>query len=582
MKNYILVLLSCLIIVSSALAGYEGMYVRSLPAEGSVDMETSVDLEKVLELSGNNMIGMLDPTRGYIPYWILGMGEDYNNGFLKYFMPSHNIGRWWDCMLKLESVTDFVIPADVEAGLMKTTFRFFDNPDHRMYPPFEDSRLKEAERKCTLHDLRENVLALVALIEFRNNEWAVKKGKALIDRLQVFLNEDGTWNWDEMKIGEKQGIEIDRSTSDATATHGRLLEALILFYKATGDPDALKLSERIARYHMKNSVNFDGSFNQASGAWHAHSYLGTLRGLLLYGELTGHKEYIDVVVKSYKKAIPEKITDYESYFCSHNIGSTTSGAETTSPGDIAQLAMWLAKRHGYTELLDDTEQIVRARLVPSQIVECPEVTARGDVEGNAGENLGNRIIGTIGAGFAKPYSNFYSTTDITAAGIHTLIDIYNNITERTEQDVKVYLHFDIENDYVSIKSRRTENANLEIDVKVNNNLWVRMPKWVPEDSVQVTQGDKPLFYVEIGDFLVISRKHMPGKVRIRYDLPISLKEEKINDDTYKLLWRGDEVIGIWPSADFFGLYPTLPKEYRGKEDVDVDDKSDKKLEVKEW
>ena len=45
--------------------------------------------------------------------------------------------------------------------------------------------------------------------------------------------------------------------------------------------------------------------------------------------------------------------------------------ETASPGDAAQLALWLATRHGFTEYLDDVERIVRARILPSQVTETP-------------------------------------------------------------------------------------------------------------------------------------------------------------------------------------------------------------------
>ncbi len=573
-KFLMLTVLMAILCYSNLLAAdYKGMYGMILPAEGSIDMQTVIDLKTVLNLGGQNMIGMMDPTRDYLPYWNLG-------NKMSRFMPSHNIGRWWDCMLRLEAATGFVIPANVEAGLMSHTQRFFDNPDHRMYPPFDDTRLTEDERKCTLHDLRENVLALTALVKYRNSQWARQKGHALIERLLVYMNEDGTWAFEKMLIGKdveieqdatwacediltgkKQDIKIDRSSSDPTGSHGRLLEALVLFYRETGDYKALELSECIARYHFKNSIYPDGSFNETSGAWHAHSYLNTLRGLLLYGELTGQRVYIDIVAKSYKKAIPETIIHCRSGFLRHNIGSTTSGGETSTAGDIAQLALWLGKRHGYTELLDDTERLVRARLVPSQIVHA-NITPAADLQGDVVANLSERVIGTIGGSFAEPYGKYYSTVDITAAGIHTLVDIYNNIVERTAQDVKVYLHFDIENNYISLKSRRADKATLNIDMKVDANLWVRMPRWAPADSIIVMQNDKKLAYEKMGDFIVIANQFTPGSVVITYDLPITKETEKVNETTYTLLWRGDEVIGIRPNIDITPIYPNLPEKYR--------------------
>ena len=93
-----------------------------------------------------------------------------------------------------------------------------------------------------------------------------------------------------------------------------------------------------------------------------------MRGLLLYGELTGQHEYIDTVAATYRKTVRTRLKP--SGFISHDMDKDRKG-ETTSPGDAAQLALWLAARHGYAEFFDDVERIVRARLLPCQITATP-------------------------------------------------------------------------------------------------------------------------------------------------------------------------------------------------------------------
>ena len=154
------------------------------------------------------------------------------------------------------------------------------------------------------------------------------------------------------------------------ASSGRLIEALVWFYETTEDPLAFELAGKLAAIHLEHSTNCDGSLNTALEPNHTHSYLGTLRGLFLFGEMTNQREYIDRVASTYRGMFPKMVK--ESGWRSHDFLKEKS-AEVTSPGDFAQLAMWLALDAGHVELLDDVERIVRARIIPSQITELPGV-----------------------------------------------------------------------------------------------------------------------------------------------------------------------------------------------------------------
>ena len=182
---------------------------------------------------------------------------------------------------------------------------------------------------------------------------------------------------------------------DPHATSDRLIEALVWFYQTTGDPLALELADRFARYHLKNSTHPDGTLNVASlegsPTGHTHSYLGGQRGLFLFGELTGQHEYIDAVLATYRVTV-RRIVRESGYAC-HDLeqvpGKVTNIPESASPGDAAQLALWLATRRGYTEFLDDAERWIRARILPSQITEEQAKDAHGVVD--------KRLLGGWGA-----------------------------------------------------------------------------------------------------------------------------------------------------------------------------------------
>jgi len=143
-------------------------------------------------------------------------------------------------------------------------------------------------------------------------------------------------------------------------------------------------------------------FSEANHYAHDHSYLGTLRGLLLYGLLTDEREYIDTVAATYRKALPECVIT-ESGWAPHDLTrilfSNDEGdpvGDPASAGDVMQIALWLALRRGQRELLDDVERIVRARLMPAQIV--PE-----DLQLNPGTAISPKKMG--GWGIHGPYTD---------------------------------------------------------------------------------------------------------------------------------------------------------------------------------
>ena len=86
-------------------------------------------LEQSLRLAGQNLLGILNPEDNYLPYWQLAVGPDYKASLSRWW-PAHNIGRWWDAMLRLEEAIGFEIPKAIEAAMLKNVRRFFDNPDH--------------------------------------------------------------------------------------------------------------------------------------------------------------------------------------------------------------------------------------------------------------------------------------------------------------------------------------------------------------------------------------------------------------------------------------------------------------------
>ena len=154
-------------------------------------------------------------------------------------------------MLRIEEAIGFEIPRAIETAMVKNVHRFFDNPDHICLNPSRGSvdRNEREEIEWDLHSLREGMLALNALARWRKDDWAAAMGRKMIESLDGKLRDDGTWDLEKFDACRKRGKAVIHNT-DPCDTHGRLLEALVWFFETTGDPAALRLADRIAKFHF--------------------------------------------------------------------------------------------------------------------------------------------------------------------------------------------------------------------------------------------------------------------------------------------------------------------------------------------
>jgi hypothetical protein len=213
---------------------------------------------------------------------------------------------------------------------------------------------------------------------------------------------------------------------------------------------------------------------------------------------------------------------------------------------------------GYDELLDDAERLVRACILPSQVVEPPELVPEADeADGDEYQRLSERMVGAYGGVHREPYGGKQAVTDVTAADLHTLVDIYRNIVVPTSAGLRVNFHFDYADERVEVSSVRSgRQATVTIRVGEAVELLVRVPGWTPRDSVQVLAGGQPFQPAQTGVFVRIPRTLLPGTVTLQYVLPEHKSVETVAGEQYTLHWRGDEITAIRPNHDLLPFYPT--------------------------
>ena len=483
---------------------------------------------------------------------------------------AHDTGRWWDAMLRLEAATGFVIPAELEAAMLRNLHTLTDNADDLLMNHPDIPWLPTC---INPHNFREGMLAFNALVRYRGSGWARRAGHRLLETMDRCYRPDGRFDYSKLVCAGKVPLSDDPSHDqsrspwfDGTGTSGRSLEAIVWFYEATGDPLALRVAERIAVHHLDHSVNPDGSVRREiidpQNVGHNHSYLGTLRGLLLYGLLTRRHEYVDAVEATYRNSVwQHNVT--ESGWSPHDLGKSRFPnedgdpvAEPASCGDVLQIALWLATRSGQTELWDDVERLMRSRILPAQITSA-------DVQApcNHGTEITPKMLGGWGSS-GNPYGKG-CIFDILAAVLHTETDVYQNVLTHTPLGLAVNLHFDYVAPEAQIVVERSRCATVTCRPWVRDNTLLRVPGWAPEESIRLTVDGRDYPLKRIGSYLHVAKDEFsPGsEIVLRYAMPERTTREVMRSGKeYRLHWKGDEVVGISPREAPLCIHPPSTEE----------------------
>ncbi len=480
------------------------------------------DLEQSMKAVGQMLMSCLDAEKSYMPTRC-GNWE-----------VAHDTGRWIEAALKLEASIGMKIPEAAERGMMLNLRALTNNPFGML---INDPEIFPGATNVNFHNPRELLLTLTQLIEKRGSRWARRCGEAMLETMdRRFFERTLTDDDIREELGFGKPEPTNRPVSpykgkDKTGSTGRAIEGILEYWKATGSEKAKEMLEKTVAFHRAHNLHEDGSapdwMECKEHVGHNHSYLGTLRGLLRYAIEFGDDELKGIVYRTYKKSVQKYSVSFSGW-APHDLARLSFPNEKGDPlgdhascADAAYIAYLLAAECGYTELYDDAERLIRARLFRQQMTE--------------GEWLG--AWGIFGEHFGYGW-----TVDVFCSIAATFCRIYDSMIRETEDAVRIGLHFSKDAPAAYVEARRGEKQEINVTMKVKKDLRVRIPAWCPRESLSVTEGIQ--FGFE-GNELVVPKREIEAGVRIKiaFGLPEWESEEETmySGTRYRLFWKGDEM-----------------------------------------
>jgi hypothetical protein len=304
-----------------------------------------------------------------------------------------------------------------------------------------------------------------------------------------------------------------------------------------------------------------GSWDRING--HTHSRLGTIAGIIKYGNVLRKPD----AVAFGKRAFDWFHKNYclSTGWCPEFIGRfpiEQEGCETCTLMDMVLCCVELCNA-GYEGYWNILEQTVRNQLAEQQITDASFVKSSGRLRGEVFQEYPiepEELLGAFG-GWCGP-NDFIGNTQwgrrlmncCSPAGIKALYTAWDQAVRWKDGKLQINLLFSRCSEYGDITSHDPIAGRVEISVKQNCELRVRIPDWVEKEAVRLSVDGK-IQNIQWSDcYLEVGLVNTGAKVTVTYPLRKVDITEKSGTGEYIMSWIGDTVKAISPPGKQVPLY----------------------------
>jgi hypothetical protein len=377
----------------------------------------------------------------------------------------------------------------------------------------------------------------------------------MVRGVRALMNDDGSWNLDAIRATGTVLPPGEITGHDAfyCSTGGRFLGALVKYYDATKDNEALALARIIKDRVIATCFAPDGRHLEAAG-WHVHSVTATINALAQLAELTGDDELMRRTESIYRAAFGHYVTTFG--WSKENLSNDLDTGEVNNTGDMIQTALILA-RHGDARYYSDAEKMLRSHLLPSQLRDISWVKTVRDPKGDAETDVAVRTRGAFG--FPAPYGHKIERVDavnfnfdITCGTMQALCEVLGHVCTEETSSTRINLLFSFSSPGVEMVSHLPDEGKLEIQTSGTRELLVRIPAGVTTDTIRLdVDGTETAPKV---DSIYLSIPKGTHTAIVRFHLPRTTTEEQLPGRKVRVHWTGETVTAIDAGPELLRFY----------------------------
>ncbi len=428
--------------------------------------------------------------------------------------------------------------------------------------------------------------------------WAEAAGRLASAYGRLMINEGdrshlfSTWMYPGREVVPPESHPFDEYGYLA-GTQAWIAQYLAVYDRALDDPAASQLAERIMNYNMFE-IEYnepDGRFKPSKGVGagplreknqyaHFHTHAMNILACIYVYMQTGNERLLERAVKAYEWGISRgnsrvgffPMCTYDEY-----IGAQT--AETCQVADMLIAGVTLA-RLGH-DTWDDVDRWVRNQFAESQLTRVnwlrdghldysrsPVGEGYFDSPRRTTEQVADRTLGAF-AGWPSPndwvgaedwwggdsHNIIYTIMNCcTGSGCRGLYSVWRDMISFEKDTLRVHLLLNRASGWADIDSYIPFTGRVDVKVKQDLKLALRIPEWVVPDAVTCTVDGKPRGLSFDGRYAQVGNVAEGEKVIMTF--PISERTEKhtIEGFDYTFTFRGNDVVYVDPPGKYAPMY----------------------------
>ena len=381
------------------------------------------------------------------------------------------------------------------------------------------------------------------------------KDKELARRLFVALRGLATWKGKDCAYYENGMGPLGQDLKPALSGWGLhpppLIEPLLCYWKATGDPEALDFAKAFAKGIMTRArpgnvvqINPDGSFTG-----HMHATMHAMWGITRLGVETKDPKYIEFSRPIYNFILSKHsaFTGWIHEAVTPTVDSVCNSGEICATSDMMSMVAWLAEADSFmpdkhlADYYDHLERYFRNAIAPTQFFITPQFEKfyrerhndKPAAQVEAGLSTLRKFEGGFvgGVGIDDMMNDFLRDDRTSFAmqgccvpeGMRALWTTWANIL-RVEKDQAghkaVYVNMSLPREAPEAKvvSYLPKQGRLTVEVRQDADFSLRPPAWVPRDQVKAWRGEKPVKVEWKGSYVRFAKAKTGEKLTIAYPL----------------------------------------------------------------
>ncbi len=502
-------------------------------------------LRKALREALRPMNSWFDPRYENLPFFGNGMtGEHIGNSHHDSFSMAHIPGRWLNALLNAEDVIGVSPEEGTVENLSKWAYRSLENSIG--FPGCMSLDTMTPSLETDLHNLREVMHALTALVQFRQDAYARELALKLIGQVDRYFDyEKGCMKeaeWMEATGGTLQKwSETSLFDSPFPVTFGRYIGPLVKFYRATGEPAALRQALRLKDVCFRDVLNERGDYDVEVFGNHTHSTTAMISSLALLGWTVKDAGILTRVQRFMENGLKQIALDFG--WCIEGYRRTDNVGEINNTADMIETCLILGA-WGVPGYYARAERMLRAHLLPAQLLDTCFIPEFEDPSEAERYHLASRSRGAFG--FPCPYghedrpgADISFNWDIVGGGSEGLCESIRAQVSRQDMFVSLNLLFDCETKEFTFESPYGRQGHAVLTSRCENPaLRIRIP------ARCVIHVPDEMEYMESGEWLYLFGLQSGQAVELQFEFTSEVIEYPFRGGRcYTLRWEGEAVTG---------------------------------------